>query len=195
MWPDLIQRWLDRQRGVRAGNLPPLETYVDTLRYLAGGQPAVVQQPMKDGLYGTYDPKVPTIHGTIGGVPFSTEGGRMRDTITLNSAPQSEPLPYDFVLAHEMGHKLFNTVDPNTAQTEYFKNGGQQDILSMVGQLKAEGGNASEAFARTFAAAMEQVRHSGYKPPDWTMDETAPIYVNAMANWAKQRLKEYDARW
>lgn len=194
MWPEMVKRWLARMQGTPAGNLPPLETYQDSLRYLVGGLPEVVHKPMQDGLYGTYDPPIPTIRGTIGGVPFRTENGRERDTITVNSAPQSDPLPYDFVFAHEMGHRLFHTTDPSApAQMQFSQE--RDPIRRTIGQMRHEGGNSSEDFARSFAAAMEQVRQSGYKPPDWALGGTAPIYVNAIANWAKKRLGAYDRQW
>ena len=194
MWPDIVE-WMKRMAGhpTPAGNLPPLATYNDTLKYLAGGMPVVVKKPLRDGLYGTYDPKVPVMHGNIGGVPFVTEGGRTQDTVTVTNGYQSDPLPPDFVFTHEMGHKVYNTYDPNTTTQAQF--GKDTKIQDLIGQLKAEGGDPSEAFARSFAPAMELVRKSGYVAPDWTMNGTAPIYVQAMAKWIREKLGNYDRRY
>jgi len=190
MWPEL-QRWWDRQRGIHAGNLPPLETYPDTLKYLAGGMPEVVHAPLHDGLYGTYDPIVPQVFGKMGGVPFHTEG-RSRDTITVTNGRQSDPLPYDFVLAHEMGHKLYNAGAEDSHSPAQFSVGANE-LKKIVGNISMDGD--SEDFAKNFALAMEQVRGSGYKAPDWTHQGTAPIYVQALANWARKRLENYDRKY
>lgn len=185
MWPELIQRWIDRMRGVPAGNLPPLNSYTDTLKYLASGMPTVVHTRLEDGLYGTYDPRVPS-------------HGRMQDTITIDNGHQSVPIPEDFTLAHEMGHKVY--WNNQNGQTIVPPSGpGYPELRKMLGWMRFEDhGSAatipSEQFAQAFGQGLQQVRGQPYTPPTET-HPAAPIYVDQMADWIKRRLSEYDRRW
>lgn len=155
---------------------PPLRSYSDTLNYLAGGRPAVMlEQPLGEGTYGTY-------------VPVQPEFGGTADTLTID--PGQHSLPRDFVLAHEMGHKLYYANEPlhSAATPNGTTSPGLQAIIQRLhDRARYSNVNEGEPFAQTFAQALQSVRGHPYTAPIET-GKTNPEDVSLMQDWIKAYL-------
>lgn len=156
---------------------PPLRSYSDTLGYLAGGMPAVVNERMTPGVYGTYTPVQPRF-------------GTNADTIAIDNGQQV--LPRDFTLAHEVGHKIYYTNEPLPSQVQ--KSGTPSpELQALIARLHARSPysnlNEGEPFAQAFAQGLQNVRGHPYTPPENT-GPANPRDVRSMQAWIQSKLDQ-----
>lgn len=175
MWP-LSQLQIYLQQIARR---PPLRSYNDTLSYLAGGMPTVVDQNLGPGTYGEYLPKQPMF-------------GILQDSLRIDPHPRPDAVPREFVLAHEMGHKVYYNNEPLRSAAER-QTGPSPELQRLIERLHGRepysNTSVGEPFAQTFGVAMGNVRRRPYTPPV----ETGPVKpedVSMIEQWIRAKLAQ-----
>lgn len=157
----------------------PLHSYSDTLDYLVGGAPPVVNRQMGDATYGTYQGAQPG-------------RGITQDSVFVNSGQQTVPIPRDFTVAHEMGHRLYyaNEPLPSGVTSSAPQSPALQEIVRQL-HLRSPYSNLNEGegFAQAFAQALQSVRGQPYTPPVET-GPANPSDVRSMQAWIQSRLAQ-----
>lgn len=185
MW-EMLLNMLRQQKQAAPALPPPLRNYLDTLMYLAGGKyggaPAVIDKPMGEGVYGEYRARQPMF-------------GRHRDTISINSSPNPiQPLPRDYTLGHEFGHRLYYSNErlksPALREDRPYA-ALQEVIMSLHRRSPYSNLHEGEPFAETFTQAMQRVRGKPYAATDITGTKTHEVDVMRVEDWIRERLKQY----
>lgn len=186
MWPDLEQAFISMLSKFNSSEdhkgwqvAPPLKSYQDTLGYLVGGQPAVVDRQLGEGVYGSYTPIQPAF-------------GIKADTIAINPDPRPNNIPRDFTLAHEMGHRLYYANEPLPSQVTPQGTPSpelQAIIQHMHDRAQYSNLNEGEGFAQAFAQGLQGVRGHPYTPPASTGPGN-PDDVRRMQEWIHSKLAE-----
>lgn len=183
MWEELQQAFMRMlmEHSSRSQTQPQLKSYSDTLGYLAGGMPTVVDQHMTKGTFGTY-------------VPVQPSFGINADTIAIDNGQQV--IPRDFTLAHEVGHKIYYTNEPLPSAAKPFgaPSPELQEIIKRLHSRAVQGGgysnmNEGEPFAQAFAQGLQNVRGHPYTPPT-DLGPANPKDVRSMQAWIQSKLDE-----
>lgn len=151
-----------------------LSGLTDTLFSVIGGRPAIA--------YAT--PPTSDAQGEYVGPNYRN---RTADTVYLNPDPTAHLAPDDFVVSHEIAHRLFSQNDLSAPPAYRPKGATDPAIATIISSIKARKGETAptEEFARAFSEALATVR--GTRPNVPKGMEANPTDVKALHSWLLTR--------